>query len=156
MTNRLALVLLLAAACHRHDEAPASQASPPPAPLAHATQADLARELDAADRHGTWAEVRQRWQGQRLHWTVTRQRSLCSSADACFVAAFPIERPAKHGWMPRLELAPGEYATVERGCGAAEQCQLQIEGTLAELAASAEQPTSLRIANVRIVAASPG
>ncbi len=119
-------------------------------PLLHATQADLARELDAAERQGTWAEVRQRWQGQSLRWTVTRYRSLCSAADACFVAPFPIERPAKHGWMPKLELSVPEMAKLDARCPSA-MCEFTFEGTLAELTASPDQPTALRFANVHVL-----
>lgn len=147
---RRALVVLALIGCRSHDEAPASHRAP--APLVHATQADLARELDAAERQGTWAEVRQRWQGQSLRWAVTRYRSLCSAADACFVAPFPIERPAKHGWMPKLELSPGEYGKLDARCPAA-TCEIVFEGTLAELTASPEQPTSLRFTGVHVVAA---
>lgn len=153
--KRALLLLAVVAACHRHEE-PRPTPKAAIAPLAHATQADLARELEAADRQGTWASVRQRWQGQALHWTVTRYRSLCGAADACFVAPFPISRPAKHGWMPQLELSAGELAKVEAGCGAAEQCQVTFEGTLRELTASAEQPTALRISDVHIVSATHG
>jgi hypothetical protein len=132
-------VLALVTACHRREQ-PRPQVKP--APLAQATQADLAHELEVADHKGTWAEVRHRWQGQALHWSVTRYRSLCSSADSCFVAAFPIARPAKHGWMPQLELSAAEYDKLDRACGAAEPCRVQFQGTLRDLSVSAEQPTS--------------
>src|ERR1700685_1975699 len=132
MTKSTLLVLVVALGC-RGREHPVPQVAPA---LAHATQTDLARELDDADRRGTWSEVRHRWQGQSLHWTVTRQRSLCRSADACNVAAFPIQRPAHHGWLPGLTFAPGEFAKLDATCGAAEQCELTIEGTLSDLQAS--------------------
>ncbi len=160
MKSRTAIVIFLVelCACRARDsrDVPASTRSAPKPVLAHATQQDLARELDDADRDGTWPEVRARWQGQRLHWTVTRQRSLCGSVDECHVAAFPITRPAKVGWMPALQLAPGEWAKLAAGCGDAEQCQLEIEGTLAELVVSPELPTSLKFSDVRIVDAAPG
>ncbi|HSD87158.1 MAG TPA: hypothetical protein VLB44_06570, partial [Kofleriaceae bacterium] len=121
--------------------------------LSGATQADLAHELDLADRRGTWREVEQRWEGQRLHWTVTRQRVLCQSASACNVAPFPIQRPAQQGWLPALELTPIEMAKIEAGCGSAQQCELEFEGTLTDLAVSGEMPTSMRFGSVRIVRA---
>jgi hypothetical protein len=144
---RRAVLVIALAACRSHETPPA----PAPTPLTHATQQDLARELDAAERQGTWSQVRQRWQGQSLRWTVVRYHSLCAAGDACFVAPFAVERPAKHGWMPKLELAPAEYARLDRQCGAVEPCQVTFEGTLAELTASPEQPTSLRFANVHVL-----
>ena len=143
-----ALLVVLLAACRSHEAPP--KPAPKPAPLAHATQQDLARELDAANRQGTWAEVRHRWQGQALRWTVTRYKTLCGAADACFVAPFPIERPAKHGWMPKLELSSIEMAKLDAKCPSA-MCEVTFEGTLAELTASPEEPTSLRFANVHIL-----
>jgi hypothetical protein len=145
---RRALVLLALVACRTHHEAPASHSAP--APLAHATQADLAHDLELADRQGTWTEVRQRWQGQSLRWTVTRYKTLCGSAEQCYVAAFPIQRPAKHGWMPKLELSATEMAKLDAKCTSA-MCDFTFEGTLAELKVSAEEPTSLRFSNVRIL-----
>jgi hypothetical protein len=129
------------------------EAKPAAAKKSTATQADLARELDEAERRGTQTTVKQHWQGLALHWTVTRQRLLCSSADACHVAPFAIERPAKHGWMPALAFAPGEFAKLETACGQAEQCELEFEGKLADLVASPEMPTSLRFSDVRVVRA---
>jgi len=147
MTNRIAIVLVLASACSAQRE------SKPVAKTSTATQADLARELDEAERRGTQAQLRQHWQGLALHWTVTRQRLLCLSPDACHVAPFAIERPAKHGWMPALAFAPGEFEKVLAGCGAAEQCELEVEGKLAELNVSPEAPTSLKFSEVRVVRA---
>src|SRR5215203_4882951 len=101
------LPLLILVACSAED-----RRSPPPAKqaaaLMNATQADLAHELDQAAQNGTWIELRRRWQGQKLRWTVIRQRMLCASAERCNVAAFPIQRPATHGWMPELAFAPGQ------------------------------------------------
>src|SRR4051794_15071401 len=110
--SRLTIVLsfVLATACSREDRraAPVPAAAPPA--LAHASQDDLRRELDDANRRGTWRELRTRWQGQTLRWTVTRFRTLCATPDACNVAAFPVNRPAQQGWMPIVDFAPGGYA----------------------------------------------
>lgn len=155
MTNHhrmlLTLPLLLAAACSSDE-----RRVPPPTPsalpaLAAATQSDLGREIDDADRRGTWIEVKRRWQGQQLRWSVIRQRDLCKSEDACNVAAFPIMRPALHGWMPLLKFAPGELAKLGAACGTAEQCDFTFEGTLSELDLSGEQPTRMTFSDVRIV-----
>ena len=149
--NRIIPLLVIVAACSAED-----RRSPPPAKksalaLMNATQADLALELDKAAQNGTWIELRRRWQGQKLRWTVTRQRMLCSSAEQCNVAAFPIQRPAQHGWMPALTFAPGQYEALAAKCGTAEQCEVTIEGVLAKLEASDEAPTRLRFDDVRIV-----
>lgn len=156
MLNRTSmwLLLLLGAAlcaCRGRDarEAPASHGVA--SRLAHATQGDLARELDEADRHGTWTDVRRRWQGQPVRWNVTWRRLLCGDERTCHVTAFPIQRPAKHGWMPALELARGELAKIERACESHDPCDITIEGTLRELEVSGELPTSLKISDVRLV-----
>lgn len=121
--------------------------------LSAATQADLAREIDDADRRGTWREVKMRWQGQRMTWTVTRQRVLCRAASACNVAAFPVQRPAQHGWLPALELTASEFAKLDAQCEGAAQCELTFEGTLRDLALSPELPTNMRFSDVRVIRA---
>lgn len=112
---------------------------------------DLARELDDADQRGTWNEVKRRWQGQVLRWTVHRQQILCASAEACNVAAFPIQRPAPAGWLPTLKFAPGQFAALEARCSGKELCELTIEGTLEKLQVSGELPTNLEITGVKII-----
>lgn len=158
MTTRTTLLIISALgllACRSRDGArqptPASAATQ--AKLEHATQADLARELDEAERRGTWREVRTRWQGQHVQWSVTRTRALCRSKEACNVSPFPIQRPARYGWLPGLEFAPGEFARLEAACAAAEHCELEFEGTLSALELSPDLPTSLRFGNVKILRA---
>ena len=153
-TTTLFCVMIGLAGCGNHDRSRENVASAQPA-LARATQTDLARELADADHHGTWTAVRHRWQGQRLHWTVTRQRLFCQTADACHVAAFPVQRPARQGWLPALAFAPGEFAKVVAACGSAEQCDLEIEGTLAELDVSPEMPTHMKLSDVQVSRAAP-
>jgi hypothetical protein len=154
---RLLLLLSIVTACRADDRrAPASSPAPSPLPaLASATQHDLARELAAAERDGAWSTVRRRWQGQRVRWDVTRHRALCGSADACNVAAFPVQRPAQQGWMPRLALAPATYAALEAACADADPCALTIEATLARLEASSELPTRVELTNVALVGPRP-
>ena len=153
--NRILPLVILVAACKGdgRTRATSDHALPPPLTLEHATQADLAYELADAERLGTWHDVQQRWQGQILRWTVTRQRALCSSADDCNVAAFPVQRPAKQGWMPLLSFAAGQYDALARACGGQDPCEVTIEGTLSKLDVSPELPTALELSNVRIVAA---
>lgn len=148
--HRFIPMVLVIAACSSKDRRP-----PPPPPaaaqqLAHGTQADLAHELDDAERRGTWSEVRHRWQGQRLRWTVTRQALLCRSAEACNVAPFPVQRPATQGWMPLLAFAPGEFEALAAACGERAQCDFTFEGTLTELDVSGERATKLRFGDVKL------
>ncbi len=150
MHRMLPLLLIVAAACTAEDRRSPLPAVAPPVSLGKATQADLARELDEADLDGTWYELKRRWQGQRLRWTVTRHRLLCRTADACNVAVFPIERPAKHGWMPTLELSAEQFAALERTCGSVDACEVTIEGTLSRFEVSGEFATSLRFTDVKL------
>ncbi|HEX3762882.1 MAG TPA: hypothetical protein VHW23_29500 [Kofleriaceae bacterium] len=144
------ILILLAAACACGKADPAAPPAAPP-PLAHAAQADLAHDLVDADRLGTWGEVVHRWQGQTVRWTVTHRRLLCRSADDCNVAAFPIQRPAKQGWMPQLQFAPGQYERLTAVCGSQDPCDVTIEATLARLDVSPELPTSVQLSNVRVM-----
>ncbi len=153
--KHLVAIALLVAACRGREEIPSSRAAAARPALAQATQADLARDLDDAEHHGTYTAVRQRWQGQHVQWSVIRQKSLCRSAEACHVAAFPIQRPARHGWMPGLAFLPGEYDRLATACGAAEQCEVVIDGTLSEIEGSGDKPTHVRFADVRVVSAKP-
>ena len=146
------LLIASLAGCHDTDK-PAPAAKPAIAKLAHASQSDLAKDLDDADRRGTWGDVRHRWQGQELEWTVTRHRGLCGSESSCNVAAFPVMRPAQRGWLPGLTFAPGEFAKVDAACGRAERCELVIDGTLGKLEVSGEMPTSVQLTNVRVKSA---
>ncbi len=148
--HRLIPVVLVIAACSSEDRRSAPP-TPPAAPhLAHATQADLARELDDAEHRGTWQEVRRRWQGQRLRWAVTRHAALCTTAERCNVAAFPVTRPAAQGWLPLLEFAPGQFDALVASCGDRADCDVTIEGTLVELDASGERATKLKFGNVML------
>ena len=151
------MLLLALVACHGRDERhQAPVLTSHKAALAHSSQSDLAKELDDADRRGTWGDVRYRWQGQHVEWTVTRYRTLCRDATLCHVAAFPIQRPAQCGWMPTLDLAPGEFAKLEAACGTAEQCELVISGMLSKLEASGDMPTSVKLSDVHVVRAAAG
>jgi len=149
---RIALLLsFLVVACKAEDRRPGPPQDLTPPMLTAATQQDLARELDEAEQRGTWGEVRRRWQGQVLTWKVTRQASLCRSAEACYVAAFPVQRPAKRGWLPQLIFAPGQFAVIEQACSDKPQCEITVEGYLEKLETSAEMPTNLRFNNVKLV-----
>lgn len=146
-----ALVPWALTACTAEDR---RRSAPPPAQapaaLADATQGALAQELDAAERHGTYHEVKARWQGQRVRWTVTHHAAFCRSEAACNVAAFPIQRPAQRGWLPALELAPGQFAALQARCGNASPCEVTVEGTLGKLEVSDAMPTSVTLTGVTL------
>jgi hypothetical protein len=144
------LVLLAIAGCGRDDLPPPQSRAATRPELSQATPTDLAREIEQAERRGTWREVRQRWEGQTLRWTVIRHEALCRSASACNVAAFPVQRPAQQGWLPELTFAPGEFAKLTAVCGA-DECELQIEATLDRLELSGELPTSVHLDQVRVL-----
>jgi hypothetical protein len=147
----LPVLLAVAASCGKGDDRNPAPSSSPMRALEHSTAADLAREIEEADRLGTWRELQHRWQGQTVRWTVTRQRMLCQSADDCNVAAFPIQRPAKQGWMPQLRFAAGQYDALAAMCGNQEQCDAIIEGTVTQLDVSPDLPTSVQLSNVRLI-----
>jgi hypothetical protein len=148
---RSTCLLLALVACRSDDRSTPTPAKDVLPALTRATQADLSAEIEEADRLGTWGEVRRRWQGQALRWKVIRHAMLCKTAESCHVAAFPVQRPAKHGWMPALVFAPGQFAALEAKCGARETCEVTIAGTLTHLEVSGELPTNLRFTNVRVV-----
>jgi hypothetical protein len=152
MSRTIIIAFALLAACRSERSAPpAHTQTATPAPLANATQDALRAELEDAQRLGTYRQVRTRWQGQRLHWSVTRYRALCASADACNVAAFPVQRPARQGWLPQLGFAPGAFDALSAACGDRDVCQLTIDGTLADLDATGEHATKVRIDGVTVV-----
>src|SRR5258706_15081422 len=117
MRNAIVLALVVVAACSADDRRTAPKVETPARPaLEHSDQATLAKDIDDAERLGTWRETQTKWQGQLVKWTVYRRAALCRAADACNVAAFPIQSGAKSGWMPKLGFAPGQYAVLEAAC----------------------------------------
>lgn len=148
----LCLFVVLAACSERAEPVrTVTPTEPAPAPLASSSQHDLGRELDDAEQSGAWGDVKRRWEGQRVRWTVTRHPALCGSEHSCHVAVFPVGGEKRHGWMPELRFAPGQLAALKAACGGAAPCEVTIEGTVAALEASAELPTNVRLANVRVV-----
>src|SRR5262245_36934827 len=150
--SRIALILVALAACKaKTEDCPTPAPAVAAAPLG--TQVDLAKDLDKAEHDGSWADVKHRWQGGHVTWTVTRQRPLCKTAQSCNVTRFPNGGGPKYGCLPRLELTPAQFEKLDTSCGKAERCELTFEGTLSELTVSPDLPTSLRFTNVKVVAA---
>ena len=150
MRSALLLVILVAACGDNDHHAPAPTTQTLPV-LEHATQQDLAHEVEDAERLGTWREVQHRWEGQTLTWAVTRKPILCHDRSFCVVAAFPMQRPAKQGWMPKLNFAVGQYEAMDKACAADRDCEVTIEGTLTSLTVSPDMPTNVELTNVRVV-----
>jgi hypothetical protein len=132
-------------------------ASPAPAPTVTTTtggsQSDLAKDMDAADKTAGWQDLKHRWQGKLVTWKVTRQRLLCNDANACNVRPFPTVQGVHYGWMPKLDLAPAEFAKLEAGCGKSDPCDVTFQGVLSNLEISGDSPTNLRFSDVKIVSA---
>lgn len=145
------LLVIVVAACGDNDRRPPPPPPQKPPALEHATQQDLAHEVEDAERLGTWREVQHRWEGQTLTWTVTRKPILCHSREFCVVAAFPMQRPAKQGWMPKLDFAVGQYEAMDKACAADSDCDVTVEGTLTSLTVSPDLPTNVELTNVRVV-----
>jgi hypothetical protein len=149
--STLLLLVLSTAACHSEDKHAGAAKTEALPQLKDASAAQLARELDDAEQRGTWSDVRRRWQGQTLRWTVTRQKMLCKSAETCNVAAFPVQTGAPAGWLPTLRFAPGQFAALEARCANKEMCDVTIEGKLEKLQVSGELPTNLELTGVKLV-----
>lgn len=158
MTKATAMLLALGMSagllgCSKDDFRPPPPEAKPIPTLSAATQGDLAKEIDQAVQVGTWQELKHRWQGQRLRWTVTRHAILCQRDDSCNVAAFAIdvkEHGAKQGWLPALSFAPGEMAKLQAACGA-KDCDFTFEGTLDELRGSEAEPAAVHFKDVTVI-----
>lgn len=157
MRNATDLTLVLAlvlAACSSSESPTPSKTSPAIAKLERATAADLAKDIDDAERLGTWRETQTKWQGQTVTWNVYRYSPLCRSAEACNVSAFPLQDGgAKSGWMPKLSFGPGQYAALEAACKDSREatCAVTIEGTLDTLALTPDAPTNVHLDKVRVI-----
>ena len=149
MHRNIALLALLAG-CSKSTPDAAPPPPPPASKVSSATQVDLAKDVDQAMQVGTWNELRRKWQGLELTWTVTRHAALCPSAAHCNVAAMPIERPAKQGWLPALEFAPGQFDKLTGACGGAD-CEFTFTGTIDEVRGSDAEPAAIRFKDVVFV-----
>lgn len=142
-------------------EAP-RQVATEPAPSAArrwaGSQEELARALDEAAQSvepGANRQVRQRWQGHWVRWTVWRIPQLCGAEGACHVRPFSSARRSDtgaHGWLPEVELVASERQALLAGCGARALCQVTLEARVEELVVSDEAPTSIRLGSARVVA----
>jgi len=154
MIRTLPLLMLVIAACSERSAPPKTETTTTPttgpAPLADASAKTLAKDIDDADRLGTWKETKTKWQGQSVKWQVIRRPALCRSADACNVAAFAVTQGASSGWMPQLTFAAGQWDALVAACGDKELCDIAIEGKLDTLVLSADSPTSVKLRDVKI------
>ncbi|MEZ4359921.1 MAG: hypothetical protein R3B48_07045 [Kofleriaceae bacterium] len=137
------------------DLVPAAPAAPQGVARA-GSQEELADELDAVAKEldpGAAAALQRRWQGKRVRWTVTRVPALCGSAESCYVQPFATARRSEtsaHGWLPRVALAPGEFARLEEVCAKRSVCSVTLEGVIDRLVVSDEEPTSVHLSLVHV------
>lgn len=126
------------------------------------SQRDLAQEIAGAERlrkdeaEERYGQIRASWLGKRVTWTLDLLPALCRSAGECHALPFDrlgADRAIVQGWMPRLRLDPATFAALQAGCAGRARCPVTVEGTVAELALSTEEPTSLTLAGVRLPAA---
>jgi len=127
------------------------------------TQRDLAAEIASADKmrkdeaEARYTEIRASWIGKRVRWTVDVLPALCRSAEACHALPFDrmgADRAIVQGWMPRLRLDGATFAGLEARCTGRGRCPVTVEATVSDFTLSADEPTSLTLADV--VVAPPG
>lgn len=121
------------------------------------SQRELAREIAAAERlrrdeaEARYRAIRDRWLGARVVWTLDLLPALCRTAGACHALPFDrlgADRAIVQGWLPRLRLDPATFSALQARCAGHPRCPITVSATLAELTLSAEEPTSLTLADV--------
>lgn len=136
----------------------AAEPAPSPAPRWAGSQEELAAAIDQAAQSvepGANRQVRERWLGQPVRWTVWRVPQLCGAEGTCYVQPFSNARRSDtgaHGWLPEVELTARERQALLAGCGARALCQVTLEARVDELVVSDEAPTSIRLGGARVVA----
>lgn len=159
----LGSLALLSLACRESPDLPAERraaAAPAPsaAPRWAGSQEELARALDEAAQSvepSANRQVRQRWLGQQVRWTVWRVPQLCGAEGACYVQPFSSARRGdvgQHGWLPEVELPEPERQALLVGCGDRALCRVTLEARVDELVVSDDAPTSIRLGGARVVA----
>lgn len=160
------LLGLVAAACQANASETASDSAPAAAPE---------REIDPRDQYALLADieavigdslardpiemgrVRGAWQDSRVRWDVAFVPVLCRRADACHVAPFDHarrpERGIQQGWMPKLGLDESGHTALLERCAGKRVCVIQVEGTISDFVFDPELPTSLALADVRVLEA---
>lgn len=102
------------------------------------------------------ARARAEWRGRRYRWEVRFVPPLCQDADRCVVSPFDHARLAETrapGWLPRLALDDGQHARLLALCADHRACVVTVEATLTELELSEDEPTTVTLADVRVVSA---
>jgi hypothetical protein len=127
------------------------------------TQRELAAEIAGAEKlrkdeqEIRYGEIRASWLGKRVTWTVDVLPALCRSAESCHALPFDrmgADRAIVQGWMPRLRLDGATFAALEARCTGRARCPVTVEATVSDFTLSADEPTSLALADV--VVAPPG
>jgi len=124
------------------------------------TQRDLAREIAAAEKlrkdeaELRYGAIRTSWLGKRVTWTVDVLPALCRSAESCHALPFDrtgADREIVQGWMPRLRVDGATFAALRARCAGRARCPVTVEGTIAELTLSTDEPTSLTLDRVALL-----
>ncbi len=157
----LATVAILSG-CEKAEHRPLFEASAAKAAAFDSrTLLDFARELAIIekgypyDADEGYAELTASFQGKRYRWELFLIPELCTESQC---NALPFRDGGKAdgvvaGWMPRLAIASETRAQLLARCEGEPQCPFVVEATLAELTASTENFTSLRLEDVTLVAA---
>ncbi len=158
------LALLTAVACSRDDrrEAPATGREHPAAAerMDARSQRDLAQDIAGAEKLGKdqaaerYGEIRHSWLGKRVTWKLDLVQALCLSAASCHALPFDrlgADRAIVQGWMPRLRLDAAAFAALQSRCAGRARCPVTVEATVAALALSVDEPTSLTLGDIRVV-----
>jgi len=137
----------------------AAPAAPPTPRVTKDDQYAFAAELYRVERLSSddaaeqMERVRMVWMNRRYTWEVLRITPLCRPPGPCMVQPFDHARsgrPILQGWLPRLELNQNAHAALARACDGVDACVFTFEGTLASLALSPDQATSLGFSDVVI------
>ena len=80
--------------------------------------------------------------------------ALCRSAASCHALPFDrlgADRAIVQGWMPRLHLDAASFSALQARCDGRARCPVTVQATVAALALSVDEPTSLTLGDVLVV-----
>ena len=125
------------------------------------SQRDLAMEIALAEKlpkdeaAARYDQIRKGWLGKRVTWKLDLVPALCRAPDTCHALPFDrlgADRAIVQGWMPRLRLDRASFSAFQTRCPTLGRCPVTVEATVAALTLSVDEPTSLTLGDVRLVA----